>query len=255
MYSPYKRHRTSSNSTNGGITDSMIRKMSIPKNMDRTGSFTGYYGTQRRPKGRRTNTFTYKIRQAETVKHYIKSDATLNQTLVMNTAYVHSPTAQVTQGDANNSRDGDNMYLCALKIRYLFQDLVAIVDGVTYRVLVGYNNVQYSASGFTTGTTSDYFFPSAGTYFSNYIVDPKKFTVLLDKTIDQNTLLTGVKPVASDAVTIPLEKPFTYATNTQFGKNTNLTIILLAQVIGGTTGSTQVGNAYMGYDLIFKNSK
>lgn len=252
MYSPFKRQRTwTNNSTNSTLNNSQPKAF---VNYTRPSYGSNSYGKKRRPQASR-NSLAYQIRSMEAVKHYVKSDGTLNQTMIMNQVYLHQPTQQVSQGDTNSNRDGDNIYLNALKTRFMFHDLAAITDGVTYRLLVGWTDIASSVSGFTAATASDYFLPSAGTYFSNYIVDPKKLTVILDKTYDQNTLITGVRPVQTDAINIQLDKAFTYQTGDTRGKGKNLTVLVVAQVVGGTAGTTQVGNVYMGYDLIFRNSK
>jgi len=168
-----------------------------------------------------------------------------------------SPTQGVVQGDTNAQRDGDQIQLCALKLKGSFF-APTTANGYSYRIIVGYSGEEYA-----TGTAltvaglvdADMFLPNTGLgHRTNAINNPKAFTMLHDETVDVNSLITGVQDVYSYSLTIPLnDSKFYYqSSGSVYGKTKSLYVAIIPSVIGGALGITSCGIVHCSADLIFK---
>lgn len=217
----------------------------------------GAIRTIKKAKRRRAgyNTLKRQILNIESAKHMTdQPTAVPGGNMTMNTLYTYNVTSKVAQGTGVNQRIGDSIYLEALKIRgnYIVpQD----AGGYVARILVGYSGEEYSATGFASGLGTGEVFhaPTANAWSPNGLINSKAFTVLYDQTIDINTLTTTNEELSSFVATVPLKKDHDYqAAASIYGKKTNLYIVVVGAAVGGSSGTTNVGNIIMSLDLIFK---
>jgi len=211
--------------------------------------------TRTRTKGKQMKSQIKRILTADKPAKHLTAYAPSN--LLHNSIYTICPTQAVVQGDTNAQRDGDQIQLCALKLKGAFYT-DSVAAGYTYRILVGYSGEEYptgvafSAAGLVE---AEIFLPLTGNgHRTNAVVNPKAFTVLYDQTIDVNSLLDGVADVHSYEVSVPLgdQKFYYQSTASVYGKTRNLYVVVIACRGGGTLGTTDSGDIQMAVDLIFK---
>lgn len=215
--------------------------------------------TKRRKKGKGRMTFKKKLMKTEPAKHVHIGDGVNSFALVHNSLYSYCFTKDIVQGTSNLQRLGDDVYLCALKVAMSIQ-APNTANGYTYRIIVGYSTQQDSqtplTSAFTTGIVPNnyVFFPNSGANWrTTGLVNPKSFTTLYDSTIDINSIVSGVGDLKTHIFTVPINQNFEFiAEGGQVGKTRNLYMIIVANVIGGTPGTTACGAIAMNTDLIFK---
>jgi len=177
--------------------------------------------------------------------------------LTHNTILSMSPTQGVVQGDTNADRDGDQIQLCALKLKGSFF-APTTANGYSYRIMVGYSGEEYPTGTALTASglvEAEIFLPNTGTgQRTNALNNPKAFTVLYDETVDVNSLISGVQDVYSYSLTVPLnDSKFYYQSNqSTYGKTKSLYVVVIPSVIAGTLGITSAGNVHISADLIFK---
>jgi len=225
----------------------------------RTAARQGYSNTRTltrtRTKGKQMKSQIKRILTADKPAKHLTAYAPSN--LLHNSIYTICPTQAVVQGDTNAQRDGDQIQLCALKLKGAFYT-DSVAAGYTYRILVGYSGEEYptgvawSAAGLVE---AEIFLPLTGNgHRTNAVVNPKAFTVLYDQTIDVNSLLDGVADVHSYEVSVPLgdQKFYYQSTASVYGKTRNLYVVVIACRGGGTLGTTDSGDIQMAVDLIFK---
>lgn len=202
------------------------------------------------------NSFAQKVRRVAAAYHNTQSDAGLNQVLVHNTIYTNTPTANIIQGTSNANRQGDSIWLEAIKIMANIQTPVT-VGAFSYRLIVGYSGEEYSnpntwGSGAAGLTSAEIFLPNTNVNWNpNGIINPKTFTVLHDEIIDINSVTDTSADVHSIARVIQLKTQFKYQNSAStLGKDRNLYIVFIGSVAGGLGGA---GTLVMATDLIFKN--
>lgn len=189
--------------------------------------------------------------------HNALADATAGKANIEhNTIYSLNLTAFLTQGTGNDDRQGDQVFLEALKLRGFVRSN-ATANSYTYRILVGFSPKEFNfVSQSNTGLQYvNLFLPgTGGTSFVNGIINPKAFTCVYDNTVDINSLLSAVTDISSMSATIPLKKKFAYQSDAStLGKTNNLYLVLIGYVTGGVTGTTGTGDIQIATDLIFKN--
>jgi len=173
--------------------------------------------------------------------------------MVQNNIYTMNITAAIVQGDTNQDRDGDHVNLEALKLRG-FVDTAVTAGAYAFRYIVGYSGEEVLSTTWTgAGLTGGEIFLPGGTSNFTSIINPKTFTVLYDTTIDINSQVAGASDISSIVKTISLKRDFNFqSTASAFGKDTNLYMICIGIVIGGTSGTTIIGEVSMSTDCIFK---
>jgi len=168
------------------------------------------------------------------------------------TVYGVNVTAQVVQGDANNQRDGDAIYMEALKIKGQFES-DPTSNAYKCRILVGYSGEEFTAAAFSAATLSGNQVFFSGTNNYNAIVNPKAFTCLYDTTMDLNSQIEGDVTIQSYEATIQLKQMLPYqASASVYGKYKNLYIVVIGYGVGIGVG-TGIGTISMNWDLIYKN--
>lgn len=211
-------------------------------------------GTSRRK--RRSVSLKALIKRTEAAKHF---SFDTNLTMTHNTLYTCVPTQGITQGTGNINRTGDQVYLCALKIKAYWQSAVT-AGPYTYRIIVGYSGEEVTtvgaSSSFVSGLgVSEVFLPgTTGQATPNGLINPKAFTVLYDETFDINSQIAATADVQSFIHTVPINQQFNYQSSASIqGKVRNLCILVSAVTASGATGVTPVGNMICACDLIFKD--
>lgn len=223
-----------------------------------------YYGgttsvmVSRKSRRKSRKSLKQKIKDTLPAKHNSVSGTVRSSNLTHNTIYTHNVTAQVTQGDAVNNRDGDSIFAAALKVRGSYQVPVSN-GGYTFRIMAFWSSEEYNPAPsvgdlFGSGFGTEIFHGNTANLWStNGLVNSKQITPLYDETIDINTLTVENEELKSFMFTVPLNKEINYeGPGSAFAKNHNLYIVVFGSVIGGVTGSTNIGNATISYDLIFK---
>lgn len=211
--------------------------------------------TKTRPRKRKGRpSFKNQVVQTKAAKHFTGEQGL---SMTHNTLYTLNLTAGVTQGDANTNRDGDAIYLCALKLKGFFNTDTA-ASGYAFRIIVGYSGEEYSPVTFGSGLgISEVFLPNTGTNTSDVgQINPKAFTVIYDEKYTLNSQISGVRDRLDYSINVPLNnKFFSYqSAASALGKTTNLYAIVMGGVIGGTTGTTAIGGTTVSWDFIFKNA-
>ena len=211
--------------------------------------------TKRKRKQYARNTVATQIRKLEPAKHSTVSDNSTAQAMKHNTIYETSPTQAITQGDGNTNRDGDEVFLEAIKINMTVVSEVT-AGAYSYRILTGWLNDQVSCATSVASSlgSNRIFLPSTGVIYGHAaIINPKTFTCLDDRTVTINSVIAATNDVVNEIFTVPLKQKFAYqSTGSQYGKFKNLYIIVIGTVIGGTTAVTNAGAFYLNTDLIFK---
>lgn len=215
---------------------------------------------KKRSSGGSSHSLKDQIRKMETVQHKTISDSDQSQLILQNQFYHHNVSAQVVTGTSNVTRTNETVYLEAIKINGNWNTAAANNEGTKFRLIVGYCDVQDNAGGVgyaNTGlVTSDLFLTNTNvTYVTSGIVDPKRFTAIFDEQYTVNKSVSGDEETVSFRETINLKKTFNYAPGTVYGSDRNLYVIVMANNVSGTSGTTAVGTLHMAYDLLFRNSK
>jgi len=210
--------------------------------------------TRRAPKRAKKQSLKSKVMNMKAAKHFTGEQGV---SMTHNTLYTLTPTAGPTQGDANTSRDGDAIILCALKLKGFYNTDTAS-NGYSFRIIVGYSGEEVANTTFGSGLgVSDIFLPNTGsTVTCNGIINPKAFTVIHDEKLTANSTITGVRDKVDFNVTIPLgNRSFLYqSAASALGKDKNLMVVIVSDLVGGTTGISSTGGTSISWDFIYKNA-
>jgi len=238
-----------------GATAAML---AAPQLFKKPSSYTRTYSmVGRKSMRRRTNkSFKKQVFDTQPARHFTGEDS---ESSTHNTLLTVIPTQGIAQGSTNVSRQGDSIYICALKLKYNFQSNVAS-NGYQWRILVGWTGEEITTAGVATGFVSglgasEIFLPTTtSNWVANGIVNPKTFTCLYDQTIDINSQVTGASDLAGDSTTVRINQAFDYqSSGSVMGKTKNLAIVVVGCVVGGVSGATSVGNVVAAWDVIYKS--
>lgn len=170
--------------------------------------------------------------------------------------YTWNALGGITQGTTYAQRDGDAIYLEALKLKGFFQTTTS-TNAFTYRIMIGWTGSEPSGcdATFGTGMTTDIWLPTTNSSWApNGIINAKNFTCIADRTFDVPSIVASVVDLASFEMVIPLKQKFVYKKSADsYGKFKNLVVVVTSGIVGGSAGTTVSGATYMGYDLIFKS--
>lgn len=205
---------------------------------------------------RKNKSFKKQVFDTQPARHFTAEDS---ESSTHNTLLTTMPTQGVAQGSTNISRQGDSIYICALKIKFNFQANSAS-NGYQWRILVGWTGEEITTanieSSFVSGlAATEIFLPTTtSNWVANGIVNPKTFTCLYDQTYDLNSQVTSASDIIGDSATIRINQAFDYqSSGSRLGKVKNLAIVVVGCVVGGVSGTTSVGNVVASWDLIFKS--
>jgi len=212
--------------------------------------------TKRKRKPMKTGLKTV-MRSLESALH-LSSNATgtANFTTSHNNVYTKNLTYDLTQGTAQSNRQGDNVYLCSLRVSGFYESPVGSSNGTIFRVLVYWSDAYANTGNFGTATiTSGDLFINSGDRNSMLIVDPKKITVLYDETVVVQPTVAAIYTAQDIIAKVSIEKAIKFNPGTNEVNPRNLYLTIIPTVSNGTTGITDTGKFIIGTDLVFKNSK
>lgn len=216
-------------------------------------SYTGTGTVTKRKKGVRgtRKTFANKVRQIQPAKHLTGES---NVTILNGLIYTMNITAQIAQGNGNSQREGDSVFLEALKIEGAIQTSTSS-NAYKFRILLGYSGEEYGVTTLTSGnlTQTELFQPSTFTVAANGIINPKAFTCIYDEVIDLNSQIEGDRTIQSFRDTVVLNKRFPYQQSTGvYGKDKNLYMVIISYSSDSPLSDPN-GSALVSYDCIFRN--
>ena len=212
---------------------------------------TGTTTKKRRPKGGKKKSFTRKVMDVFGAKHFTDQPSVVIPNV---TPLTYNLTSKIVQGTSNSQREGDSVYLEALKIEGIIHSSVDS-NAYKYRILVGYSGEEHTAAAWSsTGlTNAEIFLPGTFALAACGIVNPKAFTVLYDQVIDINSQITGEATLQSFRDTIQLKTKFPYqSAGAVYGKTKNLYVIVLGYGVALAVNDP-TGTVFMSMDLIFKD--
>jgi len=201
--------------------------------------------------------FAAKVRSLAPYKHHTVNDSVASQqSMTHNTVYTTSLTQKISQGDDNVSRDGDAIVIAGIKVQGSV--VTAAASGAyMFRVMLCFSGEEYNVSGSSSGLgPTEIFLPSNGSSFlANACVNPKAVTVLHDELVDINSLIASTRDLKNVAFKVNLNQKFPYqATASIYGKVKNLYLVVVGSVVGGTAGTTDVGQHFFNVDIVFQNA-
>jgi len=215
--------------------------------------------TQRKRKApaRKANSMKRQLLAVAPKYHFGCSDSVLGATLLHNNIYTMSPTQLITQGTGNTNRQGDAIYMNALRVNGLFSTPDNASDAFTYRILVVKHGDNLTAPTSLPAllSHSDLFLPNTGNIIeANSLSNPKSVTILYDQTVEINSVLATSAEWHRVSFNVPLNTMFQYqGTASTFGKSYNLYICLIGCVFNGASGVSSAGTFTGSADLIFQN--
>jgi len=197
------------------------------------------------------------IRGMESALH-LTSNATssANFSTSHNNVYSKNLCYDLTQGTAQSNRQGDNVYLCSLRLSGFYESPVAAANGVIYRVIVYWSDIYAGTGNFGTATvTTGDLFINSGDRNATLLTDPKKITVLYDETTTIQPSISGVYTANDINAKISIEKAVKFTPGSNELNPRNLYVTIIPSVANGTAGITDGGKFIIGTDIVFKNSK
>lgn len=240
---------------------------SIPYGVAAYNYVKGLSKTSRDPHGRRFMSKTSSYRRSRATKRSFHAQLVNDLpakhdngeqaiTVLHNQINTLNLTGRIVQGTSNTNRVGDAIDLAALKISGFFNTSPA-AGAYAYRVIIGYSGEEYSASTFTTSglVAAEIFLPNTSTtYVTNGLINSRAFTTLYDQKFVVNSLIATVADREDFNFTVPLSNSrFSYqAAASTYGKFKNLYMIVLCDVVNGTSGVTANGGFTLSWDTIFK---
>lgn len=252
-YDPYKAKKTAQ-AIGGLIVGSQFpQKQSMAV---RKGRIT-VAGTKKKTKSASSSVKQIMLRSIDS-HHSTISDSTNILTgagFKHNNMYTANITAAVTQGTTNANRIGDKIHLEKLIIEGIFA-APTTAGAYNYRIIVCWSGNEYNPTGLGSafGTYADLFLPNTGgAFLTNGITNPKGPTVLWDSRYDINSAIATTADIVTFRKTISLKQDFAYeSTGATYGKYKNLYVVVIGCVLGGSAGTTEVGNVAFSTDLVFK---
>jgi len=211
---------------------------------------------QKKRKYGKRKSFQKQVLALAGAKHWTVS---LNPSTLHNNMYVFSPTIGVLTGTTNTTRNGDEIFLAALKIHASFCSATA-AGAYQYRIICGFSTTQdttalvNSAMPVSTQMTAMFLPNSGSNLLTTAIINPKTFTVLDDRIVDSNSQISGAADITAVNYTVSINQKYVYFGSTSaYGKVKTLYVILIPIVVGGTNNSTATGQHFISTDLIFKD--
>jgi len=199
------------------------------------------------------NSFAARVRNLGSYKHNTQSDATVTSALTHNSIYTTSLTTKIDAGDGIGQRDGDAIFINAVKIQGAVHSAAAVTGANMIRILILWSGEEYNVTASTSGlTTSEIFHAGASALVSNGMINSKACTVIYDETVDINSLLTTTAECKTIYASVPINQKFNYQAGASvYGKIKNLYLVVIGSIVGG---SGSVGNFLLNTDVIFQNS-
>jgi len=207
---------------------------------------------------KRGNTLTQAIRNNASPMHLAIGDGVNAVELKHNKVQTQNLLNFLVQGDTQYNRTGDNVYLETIKINATWEGPSVSSNGTTLRMMIVMHD-DFFASNYITATgllIGDLNMTGTGIARTpSMITDPKKCTVLDDRTFTLNQSLAGVSEKCDIVYNVPLKRSFVFQPGTQEGKDRNLYLVVVADISGGINDTTVCGQLYINQDLIYKVTK
>jgi len=199
------------------------------------------------------NSFAARVRNLGSYKHNTQSDATVTSAMTHNSIYTTALTTKIDAGDGIGQRDGDAIFINAVKIQGAVHSAAAVTGANMIRILILWSGEEYNVTASTSGlTNAEIFHAGASALVSQGMINSKAVTCIYDETVDINSLLTTTAEVKSIYASVPINQKFNYQAGASvFGKVKNLYLVVVGSIIGG---SGSVGNFLLNTDVIFQNS-
>lgn len=197
------------------------------------------------------------IRQVESARHLPNGDNSNAVAMKHNKVYTQNLMKFIVQGTSQGTRQGDTVFIEAIKFRGTWETPSATVNGLNLRLMVLYHDDYYDVGQPTVDNllVSDLAMITTGTArATNLIIDPKRCTIIDDRNFTVVPSISGAVDTQSWAYTVPIKKSFTFQPSSQEGKDRNLYFVIVSTVALGVTGTSDTGSVYNNYDVIFKNS-
>lgn len=224
------------------------------------GTALAYY--QPRTKRMKPGSFHAKLLKYENALHHYFSDNTFSQGMTHNTLYTLNLTSKLLQDVTQGGRVGQEIHLLNLRVDCFLQNPVSSSNGIQYRLITLFSDIQTNAIGFASGLGVSQIFggqsgQTGSVFTSTGITDPQRVTVVDDRHLVINPQVANIQDTINCNFVVPLHRKFIYetgATGGIFGKTKNLYFVIVACIPGGTTGTTNVGQLNFNADLLYKNS-
>lgn len=186
------------------------------------------------------------------------SPASFNQ----DTLYSVNLTGNISQGTSNSARVGDKIYLDKIEFRAVLDSLNAI-NTSRMRIVLLYSTEEFQGSSDAFGSSqfspSELFLNTATSNWCNFgIFDPKKCTVIYDRTVEAVPTFGVVAAASRDTTlltgTVNLKKNHIYQSGLAFGKFSSLYLLVGFDTAGVASGAATGTYMYWNSNLTFKNS-
>jgi len=155
------------------------------------------------------------IRNMESTLHNIVGQT--NFSTVHNTVYSCNLTFNITQGSAQDNRQGDTVFLNALKASIFYESPFGSANGTTYRVLIHWSDIYKNSGSWSSGTIglNNLFYSLTGNDRSSTgLIDPKTTTVVYDELVTIMPNLTSTYAISTDEIKVQLNKAINYLPGT-----------------------------------------
>lgn len=255
LYDPYKAKKAAQAIGGVMLATQLPQKVATKMAMRKGRSYTT---TQKKKKTKSASSSVKQIMLRSIDSHHSTVSDGVNLVsgagFTHNTIYTANLTAAVTQGTANTNRLGDKIHLEQLIIEGVFAS-ASPAGAYNYRIIVCWSGNEHGPTGLGAGIGfSELFLPNTGTSFvTNAIPNPKGPTVLWDSRYDINSAIPDIADTVTFRKTISLKQDYAYeSSGSAYGKYKNLYVVIMGCVLGGSSGTTQVGNAAFASDLVFK---
>lgn len=192
----------------------------------------------------------------ETPHHFINND--INTSCLASTHYTYNLLSNMTQGDSNDDRTGDIIHIDTIKFRNLFiSDDNTPHREVFWRFMIVKSREAYTGPTWTSGLgNSDLYVNSSTSFPTIYgIIDPKRVTVLFDKTFKTNKSYDTQTTYSLQEFNLPMDQKFVFDTDQVTGKNVNLYAVVIPYFHTSVSGTDTCGSVILNTDIIFKNCK
>lgn len=217
-------------------------------------SYTRYSNKRQKTASKRDSVKAQMLRVIDNHHSTMDDNNYLVTSATQNTIYTANLTSVPVQGTTNKQRIGDKIHI--QHVDYSISIATAPAAGAyTWRIMLLWSGEEYNPAGTASGLGfTGLFLPNTGTRNTALgIVNPKAITVLLDQTIDINSIVATIPDVATLKGRIPIHQDFLYdKTGAVYGKTKNLYFVCIPYVVGGTTGATSCGDILPNFDMVFK---
>jgi hypothetical protein len=251
IYNPYRYAPYAAAAAQLGVPSQVSNRFAAGRSYTRT-------VTKKRKTAAPSNSVKSQMLKAIDNHHLTMSDNNIflaGSGFTSGTLFCNNLTAQIVQGTGNSNRVGDKIHLNKIVLRGCVITPPSVAGAYSFRVMLVWSSNEYNPAGLGAGLTfAEIFLPNTGSNnITTAIANPKACTVIYDKVIDVNSLLTTVSDLQTFGTEISLSQDFVYENSAGvYGKNKNLYLVVSGFVAGGTLGTTALGTLQTSADVVFK---